>query len=191
MAKITGVLQDIQSRPVSGGKTGYDIVVAGQKYGYGLFAPKVKINDYVEFELDDSRGYKNVARNSLKASAFKPSAEEVAVAEATAPKKSTTGASFDTRQDTISRQAAMNTAIQFMTLAASQDALGLPAASAKGKRLETLEGMLYKYSADFYEANTGVKFKSIAPSSNEEAAPTTEVVEDSSAATSPADSDWT
>lgn len=186
MSEITGVVQEIKTRSVSGGKTSYDLVVAGQAYGAGLYAPKCKVGDYVKFDLDDSRGYKNVGRNSLKVSANKPPAEALAEAEATAPKKSTTGGSFDQRQDTISRQAAMNTAIQFMTLAASQDALGLPAASAKGKRIETLEGMLAKYTQEFYETNTGVKYKSIAPASSEAevAPPAVEEVE------APVDSEW-
>lgn len=191
MAEITGVLQEIQSRPVSGGKTGYDIVVAGQKYGYGLYAPKAKVGDYVKFDLDDSRGYKNVARNTLKVSANKAPPEAMAEAEATAPKKSTTGGSFDTRQDTISRQAAMNTAIQFMVLAASQDALGLPAAGAKGKRLEVLEGMLDKYTQEFYESNTGVKWKSIAPDKAEDKVEAPVTAEDEPAAETPTDEQWT
>lgn len=187
MSEITGVVQEVIARPVNGGKTGYDIVVAGQKYGAGLFAPKCKVGDYVKFELDEARGYKNVGRNTLKVSTNKAPPEAVAEAEKTAPKKSTTGGSFDTRQDTISRQAAMNTAIQFLTLAASQDALGLPAAGAKGKRLETLESMLAKYTQEFYETNTGVKYKSISPTASEEATVDEPEVEEVEA---PADSEW-
>lgn len=185
MSEITGVVQDIVTRDVAGGKKSYDIVVAGQKYGAGLYAPKCSVGDYVKFELDESRGYKNVGRNSLKVSKNKPPAEAVAVAEATS-RKSSTGASFDTRQDTISRQAAMNTAIQFMVLAAGQDALGLPAASAKGKRIEVLESMLVKYTQEFYEKNTGVKWKDIAPASQEaEVEP-----EEPEEVEAPADEEW-
>jgi hypothetical protein len=187
MAEITGVVQEIKTRSVSGGKTSYDLVVGGQAYGAGLYAPKCDVGDYVKFELDDSRGYKNVGRNTLKVSKNKPPAEAVAEAAATAPKKSTTGGSFDTRQDTISRQAAMNTAIQFMVLAASQEALGLPAAGAKGKRLETLEGMLHKYTQEFYETNTGVKWMNISPTTKDEAATEAAAPEEVAA---PADSEW-
>jgi hypothetical protein len=127
------------------------------------------VGDYVKFEIDDSRGYKNVARNSLKVSAGKPPADAVAQAEATAPRKTSTGGSVDTRQDTISRQAAMNTAIQFMQLL--QAAGHLPSATAKGKGQESLELMLKQYSKDFYECNTGVVFKDITPGTkNEEVA---------------------
>jgi hypothetical protein len=185
MAEITGVVQDIVTRDVAGGKKSYDIVVAGQKYGAGLFAPKAKVGDYVKFELDESRGYKNVARNSLKVSANKPPAEALAEAAATKP---AAGGGYDNRQDTISRQAAANTAVAFMTLLSANEALGLPAATAKGKRQEVLEAILAKYTEFFYEENTGNKYKSINPSAakTEEApADEAEEVDDT-----PPDSEW-
>lgn len=161
MAEITGVVQDILVRDVAGGKKSYDIVVAGQKYGAGLFAPKCKAGDYVKFELDDSRGYKNVGRNTLKVSANKQQPEEVKQEAKPSPLKQ--ASSFDTRQDTISRQAAMNTAIAFMELLSRNEALGLPASNTKGKRQEVLETMLQKYTQEFYEQNTGTKYKNISP----------------------------
>lgn len=170
MAEQTGVVQDIKSKQVAGGKTAYDLVVAGQAYGVGLYAPKCKVGDYVKFEVDESRGYKNVARNSLQVSANKAPAEAVAVAAATK-------GGFDNRQDTISRQAAMNTAIAFMTILSDNEGLGLPAATAKGKRAETLELMLKKYTADFYEFNTGVAFKDVSPKKKAAAAEEAEEVE--------------
>lgn len=160
---ITGIVQEVKTIS-RGGRTAYDIVVGGETYGAGLYAPKCKQGDYVKFDLDDSRGYKNVARNSLKVSANKPPAEAVEEAKATAPKKTTTGGSVDTRQDTISRQSALNSAIAFMSLLSANDALGLPKSDTKGKRMEALELMLHKYEQQFYESNTGVKWQSISPS---------------------------
>jgi hypothetical protein len=183
MADMTGVVQEVQTRDVSGGKKAYNIVVGGQSYGVGLYAPKCKVGDYVKFEIDESRGYKNVARNSLKVSANKAPAEAMAEAEATAPRKTSTGGSVDTRQDTISRQAAMNTAIQFMTLL--QSAGVLPAATAKGKGQESLELMLKQYSKDFYEMNTGVVYKDITPGTKNDDVPV-ETAEQSA----PSDEKW-
>lgn len=165
---VTGVIQEIKVIN-RGGRTAYDIVVAGQTYGAGLYAPKAKEGDYVQFDVDDSRGYKNVARGSLKVSKNKPPAEALEEAQATAPKKTTTGGSVDTKQDTISRQSALNSAIAFMQLLTANDALGLPKSDTKGKRLETMELMLHKYEQMFYEANTGVKWVSIAPAGSEQA----------------------
>lgn len=188
MADITGIVQEIKTRSVAGGKTSYDVVVGGQAYGAGLYAPKCKVGDYIKFELDDSRGYKNVGRNSMKVSANKPPAEAMAEAAATAPKQSTTGGSFDSRQDAISRQAASNTAISFMTLLNVAGAL--PVATAKGKAQETLEAILHKYEQEFYERNTGVKWKNISPGADETVAVETTAPTPAPEVAAPADDEW-
>lgn len=186
--EVTGVVQKIETRSVAGGKTAYNVVVAGVSYGAGLYAPKAKEGDYVKFEVDESRGYKNVARNTLKVSANKAPAEAVAEAAATAPKQSTTGGSFYTKQDTISRQSASNTAIAFLQLLSVNDALSLPAATAKkGNKQQALEALLDKYTAQFYEANTGVALKSIAPDASEGKA---EEPEDEPEVEAPSDEEW-
>lgn len=186
MADITGVVQDISVRDVAGGRKSYDVIIAGEKYGAGLYAPKCKVGDYVKFELDDSRGYKNIARNSLKVSANKPPAEAVAAAAATPV--STTGAYMDNKQDVISRQAASNTAIAFLTIAQNAGALGLPASEAKGKKLQALDALLQKYTEFFYESNTGTKFKSISPSKATDDDADDEG--DAAAEDAPADTEW-
>src|SRR5687768_13750341 len=101
MAEQTGIIQEIRVKDVAGGKKAYDIVVAGQAFGVGLFAPKAKVGDYVKFEIDESRGYKNVARNSLKVSTNKPPAEAIAEADATKPAQSTAGGSVDMKQEVV------------------------------------------------------------------------------------------
>lgn len=186
MAEISGVVQEIKTT-ARGGKTVYDVIVGGQAYGAGFYAPKCATGDYVKFDLDTSRGYQNIARNSLKVSKNKAPAEAVAVAEATMPSKSSTGASVDHKQEVISRQSALNSALAFMAVLAQADALGLPAASAKGKRIEVLEAMLAKYKQEFYESSTGVKYKEISPSAKA-------VVDESAAeyeeVAAPEDSEW-
>lgn len=185
--EMTGVVQEIKAKPVAGGKTAYDILVGGQAYGVGLYAPKCKAGDYVKFEIDDSRGYKNVARNSLKVSANKPPADVLAEASATAPKQSTAGGTFDLRQDMISRQAASNTAIAFLQFL--QAAGALPTA-AKGKQQEVMEQMLARYEQEFYERNTGAAWKDISPA--KEGAALTPHVEDSVTedVATPDDAEW-
>jgi hypothetical protein len=185
MSEVTGVVQSVVSRQVTGGKTMYDIIVAGQKYGVGMYAPKAKEGDYVKFEVDESRGFKNVARGSLKVSANKAPPEAVAEAAATQIKSASTGASYDSRQDCISRQAATNTAIEFLRILGEADALGLPAANTKGKKAEVLEAMLKKYTTEFYEQNTGVKWKDISPSRKDEGDAPADTAEEEVA-----DKDW-
>lgn len=184
MSTIKGVVQAITTRDVAGGKKAFNIMVAGQEYGAGLYAPKCKEGDYVMFELDDSRGYKNVGRNSLKVSANKPPAEAIEEAVATTV-KSSTGSLVDNKQDVISRQSAANTAVEFIKVLSANDALGLPKDNAKGKKQELLEQILAKYTQEFYENNTGVKFKSISPSAKE-----TEVEEPAGDDDAPADEAW-
>lgn len=187
---VTGIIQEIQPKTVTGGKTAYDIVVGGEKYGYGLYKPKAKEGDYVRFELDDSRGYKNVARNSLKVSANKPPPEVVEQAKATAPQKNADGTSFDARQDSIVRQSSLNYAIAYLAVLAQADALGLPAASAKGKRMEVMDTLLSKYTETFYEQNTGLKYKSIAPSGGEQGEDEAQEEDKAPFDEAPADDEW-
>lgn len=161
MTDITGVVQKIETRDVAGGKKAYNIVVAGERYGAGLYAPKCKEGDYVKFELDESRGYKNVGRNSLKVNSKGPPPEAVAEAQATAAKAA--APEGGQKQETIERQSASNTAIAFLAVAQAADALGLPASGAKGKKLEALDILLEKYTTYFYERNTGKDWKDLKP----------------------------
>lgn len=167
---IKGIVQAVETKQVAGGKTAYNLVIGGQRYGAGLYAPKCREGDYVQFEVDDSRGFKNVGRNTLKVSAGKPPAEAVAEAAESMPTKTADGgvrtkndeakAKADAaKQETISRQSALNSAIAYLTVAQAADALGLPKADTKGKRIETLDMLVSKYTQMFYEQSTGQKWK--------------------------------
>lgn len=164
---VTGIVQEIVTKQVAGGKKAYDIVVAGQAYGAGLYKPKCSEGDYVKFEVDESRGYKNVARNSLKVSTGKPPAEAVAAAAASAPVKNAVGQAFDARQDSIMRQSSTNYAVMYLGVLAQAGALSLP--TTKGKALEAMDAMLAGYIKQFYEANTGLVYKDISPNQTEAA----------------------
>lgn len=183
MGSVTGVIQEIQKRSVSGGRTAYNIVVAGESYGVGLYPPKAKEGDYVKFDVDEARGYKNVARNSLKVSTKAPPAEAVAEAKATAGKQ-------DAKQDIIERQSAANTAVAFLAVAQAADALGLPKTDAKGKRLEALEALFKKYTTALYEQNTGKEWKDIAPSGSPEPEVEEHAQDEAAAAAAEADDGW-
>ena len=187
--KITGIIQAIETRNVAGGKVAYNIVVGGESYGAGLYKPKANEGDYVSFDLDDSRGYKNVGRNSLKVSANKPPAEAVEAAKATAPTKhadgSVTTKADEQKQETISRQSALNSAVAFLAVAQAADSLGLPASGTKGKKLEALDTLLAKYTQTFYEQSTGQKWSGTTAKLPEEQA---EVVEGEDDA--PEDKPW-
>lgn len=170
MSEVTGVLQDIQSRTVAGGKTAYDIVVAGQKYGAGFFKPKANVGDYVTFVEVANGNFKNVERGTLKASANKPAGyAEPSAAPAAASKSGVRAAvtSFDTRQDAISRQAASNTAIAWVTFLQNAGALNIPT-SKKGQAQAIFDTLREEYEVKFYERNTGNEWKDISPNPEQE-----------------------
>lgn len=185
--EITGIIQEIRTKPVAGGKSAYDIVVGGQAYGNGLYPPKAKVGDYVRFTVDDSRGYKNVARNSLQVSKNKPPAEAVAQAAATTPQVNSAGASFDGRQDSIVRQSSMEYAIRFLGVLAQAGALAVP--TTKGKGQEYMDTLRKKYTQEFYEHNTGLVYKDISPNQSK----AEDVAEEDAPfdTDSPADGEWT
>lgn len=195
--RITGVIQEVITQQ-RGANTMVDIVVGGQKYGAGLQKFfKGKAGQYVEFDLDDSRGFSNVARNSLKLGDFK-GAPEADPREPGATSASTSGyarptvqraaSSFDNRQDAISRQAASNTAITWLNFLASQDALPAATGKAKGAKQQMLDTLRQEYERHFYEHNTGVEWKSIAPTSSETKG--TDEPEDMMGGEVPADDPW-
>lgn len=179
MAQVKGVVQAIETKQVSGGtKTAYSIVVGGQGYGAGLFKPKCKEGDYVTFEVEMNGNYKNVARNSLSVSDYKPTAEDTS-----APTKSGTKSAggmtkeqyWDNkekldleRQDVISRQSSSNSAIAFMQVMSANDALGLPKSTAKGAQAKALTALLRKLEVEFYERNTGKVWVDITPKQKQE-----------------------
>lgn len=161
---VTGVIQSIEERQVSGGRTAYNVRVAGESYGAGLYKPKAKEGDYVKFDVEMNGRFKNIARNSLKVSKNKPPAEAVAASKA-AP----SAGSYDGRQDVISRQAAMNSALTFMNLLHGAEALAIPASGSKDKKEAAALALLQGYIKDFYELNTGQEYKDISPKKEEPA----------------------
>lgn len=173
MAQIKGVVQAIETREVSGGRTAYSLRVGGQSYGAGLFKPKCKEGDYVTFEEELNGIYRNVARNSLKVSDYKEVPEDVPAPAKTATRS--TGVDWDAkakadaeRQDTISRQASSNSAIAFMQILSANDALGLPKSTAKGAQAKALTALLRKLEVEFYERNTGKVWVDITPNQKKE-----------------------
>lgn len=179
MAQVKGVVQAIETKEVSGGRTAYSLRVGGQSYGAGLFKPKCSEGDYVTFEEERNGNYKNIARNSLKVSDYKPTPEDTPASKTSAAtsgySNKSTGVDWDAkakadaeRQDTISRQASSNSAIAFMQIMSANDALGLPKSTAKGAQAKALTALLRKLEVEFYERNTGKVWVDITPNQKQE-----------------------
>lgn len=164
MAQVSGILQEIQTRKVSNGtKTAYDIVVGGQKYGAGLWAPKAQQGDYVTFNANQSQYGFDVERGTLKVGKAPP--EEAKRAVQTNVKQAV--GSYDARQDAISRQAASNTAIAWLTLLHAAGALPVSTSKSKGSQQEAMDIVRREYEKEFYESNTGNEWKNIRPGKQE------------------------
>lgn len=158
MSDFSGVVQTIKSKKVGAQqKTAYDMQIGGQWYGYGFFAPKAKEGDFVTFSATQNGNFWNIDRGSLKVGK--------APANAEAPKQAVRQAvgSFDARQDAISRQAASNTAIAWITLLHQAGALPIAASKTKGAAQEALDVIRREYEKEFFEGNTGNEWKDISP----------------------------
>lgn len=166
MASVSGVIQQIKTKKVGAKQTtAYDIQVAGQWYGYGFYAPKANEGDYVTFEATQNGNYYNVERGTLKVGKAPP--EEAKKATASSVKQAV--GSYDARQDAISRQAASNTAIAWLTLLHAAGALPVATSKSKGSQQEALDVIRREYEKEFYESNTGNEWKNIRPGKSAEA----------------------
>lgn len=154
--RIEGFLEKIQAKDTRAG-TMYDLVVRGDRYGYGKYEPRgIKEGDYVEFMSEQNGNFRNVARGTLKkADAPKQDATPPRnPAPSSAPPRTAPAASsWDDRQGVISKQAALNTAIDFVRLANEAGAISLGANAAKG--YATLEAIVFEQARKFHLFSTG------------------------------------
>lgn len=144
---MQGFITKIDARDTKFG-TYYDIYFDGKKAGAGKFPPKgVQANDYVEYELEkDDKGYDRLRAGTLR----KLEAPQGVKAPA-APAASTIGLD---RQDVISRQAALNSAIEFVTLLQTAGAIPVGKTANAAKTGDKLEAILMSYVQKFYKMNT-------------------------------------
>lgn len=150
-------VNDIIEKPVRGGTMiMHDILFSnGDRVGAGKFKPKgIKKGDYVEYEVTMNGNFKNLTPGSL--SKIDPPPGESAPAPQAAASYSS-GSSYDARQDVISRQAALNSALSFVSMLAAAGALPLP--KSKATQADALEAIVMEYTGRFFHQNTGNKYK--------------------------------
>jgi hypothetical protein len=143
-----GFIQKIDARDTKFGKY-YDIYIDGKKLSAGKFPPKgVSAGDYVRYEIEtNERGYEALKSGSME------KIEKPAGIEAPKPPKAST-ITID-RQDVISRQSALNSAIDFLTLLQAADALPAGAKNlTPDKKADKIEAILMEYVQRFYYLNT-------------------------------------
>lgn len=164
--KIVGKVQYINEKE---GKYGpmFSIKVDGTNYGVGKFAPRgIDQGDTVEFEVEYNGNYPNVAKGSLrKVEGAKASAPS---AQADTRKAFTKATSNDDRQVIISKQAALNTALEFIKFAKDNETLPVP--KTKNEGYGYLKTLWLKEAAALFELNTGEVWE-LPETDVEEAAP--------------------
>jgi len=131
----------------------YDLVFDnGDKVGAGKYQPKnASPGKYYSYEINVNGNFKNLAPGSLREVAAPPASSPQTSA---APARSSSSG-FDTRQDTISKQAAFNTALSLVKILQDADALPIAASVKKDKKADTIEAIVLDYAAKFYKRATG------------------------------------
>lgn len=147
----TGFITDISSRDTRFG-TYHDVYIDGKNLGGGKFPPKgVKVGDYVSYEIEkNAKGYDQLKAGSL-------SVESAPAGVAAPTPKQPSAISMD-RQDVISRQAALNSALEFVSILSAADALPIGKSLASAKKADALKEIVMRYTADFFHLNTGVVY---------------------------------
>lgn len=132
----------------------YDLVFDnGDKVGAGKYQPKnATPGKYYSYEINVNGNFKNLAPGSLREQAAPPASSPQTNA---APARSSSGGGFDARQDTISKQAAFNTALSLVKILQDADALPIAASVKKDKKADTIEAIVLDYAAKFYKRATG------------------------------------
>ena len=113
----------------------------------------VSEGSFVDVEFDvNPRGYKDIVKGGLRI------ATADAPAPATAAKPTGRAAATpyaDPRQDIISKQAALNTALQFVTLAANNGVLPFSASAKQADKLSLFRAWWLDEAAKSFELSTG------------------------------------
>lgn len=157
--QVSGQVSAVTARETSAG-TFYDVVVNGKKYGHGKFAPRgIQQGDFVTFEVDVKQNGQytnyNIRAKTLRKDEGGASAAPVPQASGQAGTAKGQFNTFDSRQETISKQAALNTALSFANFAASQGAVPMPKSAKEADKLGLLQAWVLEQAGMFYNLSTG------------------------------------
>jgi hypothetical protein len=158
---ITGVVEVVETRQTKIGPM-FNLKVNGQSYGYGKFAPKCKAGDTVTFGVIYNGQYANVDTKNIQVTPGTGAPPPAAAAPRAQNSSGSMGkddywerkeAKDEARQTIISKQSALNSALQFVAIMATQ---GLIPAGTKAKDgTSILEGVVEHYRDVFYKTATG------------------------------------
>lgn len=155
--RISGQLSQVKAKQTSFGEM-YDLIVNGQSYGLGKYPPRgIKAGDFVTLEFEQKGNYKNVVKGSLRLD--DNPAPQTAPAPAAAAPTAYAGKSayvpFDERQEIISKQAAMNTALSLCTLAQTAGAVQFTKTAKPSDILGLVHQWVLETAQQVYKLTTG------------------------------------
>lgn len=170
MTQITGTVNEIKSRETRAG-TFYDVVVDGKAYGVGKYAPRgIQQGDVVTFEYETRQNGQytnyNVKSRTLRKVDEGSGASAPTVrngGNSSASGSASTGVQparskyepFDERQEIISKQAALNSALAFGNLAIEAGAILVPKSAKDNEKLALVQNWVFTEAAKFFNATTG------------------------------------
>ena len=160
MAQVTGVLERINTRD---GRYGPQVsyLVNGDWYGGGKYVQRdVREGDVVQLTYEvNPRGFKDLVKHGgiIKQSSGASDTKPETSAPSTGGRAATTTAApyVDVRQDTISKQAAFNTALTYLDLQIKLGGIKFPASAKAPDIFAAFETMVNTEAARLYNLNTG------------------------------------
>lgn len=155
-AQVSGIVSEIKAKATRVGDM-YDVIVNGVAYGHGKYPPRgVNPGDYVTFQAETKQNGNytnhNIVPRTLRVD-DKPSSEAVSAAKAAT---AVTVAAGDKRQEVISKQANINSALQLVSIYLQNGAFKLPAKPADA--FTAISALVSDTAAKLYSVTTGEKW---------------------------------
>ena len=150
MSNGKGVVESIKTFDAAGGKTMYNLTVGGERYGFGSNKPNCNEGDTIEFEYESKGQYKNGNSKSV-----------TVVAKSTGAASSGGGSYGKTpaTQTTISKQAALNSALAFVNILVAAEAVPGVTKTAKSEdKYGILESLVVEKTHEYYAQSTGTEW---------------------------------
>ena len=151
MSNTTGTVESISTRDYKG-KPMYNLKVSGAMYGFGFKKPECKEGDTITFDWEPNGDYKNGVAASVKVVAGGSNVTNLPASTGYSGKTTAT-------QTTISKQAALNSAIAFVNgLVAVEAVPGITKTMKAEERYGLMEALVYTKTKEFYKQSTGEDF---------------------------------
>lgn len=167
--QMTGIVSNVASGTGQYGQW-FALEINGDRFYLAeKWPPKCKAGDTVSFDWTQAGKSKKVTKGSLSvvgsaAAALPPQAYGSAPSSVLAPAAppSNRVQSFgDDRQDVISKQAALNSAIATVQALIAADAIPFKASSKAGEKNEIIRAMIDDFTSQYYEQATGKIFPTL------------------------------